>query len=116
MKGHDLYPGLFLTTLGVGGCILASRLGLGTMGSPGAGLIPFAIAAVLALMAAGMVAGKIHMPSLPNLWHSQLLYAAAPRRERRAVHIAPIPAQALLHCPAMDREIPAESKLTRGQS
>lgn len=59
MKRYDIYPGLFLMAVGIGGCILASRLGLGTMHSPGAGLIPFGVAAILALMSAGIVAGSL---------------------------------------------------------
>ena len=59
MNQYDLYPGLLLTAVGVGACILASRLGLGSMYSPGAGLIPFGTAAVLALMSAGMVVGSL---------------------------------------------------------
>ncbi len=59
MKRYDLYPALFLMALSVGGCILASRLGLGNMSSPGAGLIPFGTAAILALMSAGMIVGSL---------------------------------------------------------
>jgi hypothetical protein len=59
VKHYDLYPGLFLMAVSIGGCILASRLGLGTLHSPGAGLIPFGTAAILALMSAGMVAGSL---------------------------------------------------------
>ena len=59
MKHYDLYPGLFLMAVSIGGSILALRLGLGSMHSPGAGLIPFGTAAILALMSAGMVVGSL---------------------------------------------------------
>jgi hypothetical protein len=59
VKHYDLYPGLFLMAVSIGGCILASRLGLGSMHSPGAGLIPFGTAAILAMMSAGMVVGSL---------------------------------------------------------
>jgi hypothetical protein len=59
MKRYDFYPGLFLAVVSIGGCILASRLGLGSMYNPGAGLIPFGTAAILALMSLGMVVGSL---------------------------------------------------------
>ena len=59
MKHYDLYPGLFLIAVSIGGCVLSMRLGLGTMHSPGAGLIPFGTAALLALMSGGMVVGGV---------------------------------------------------------
>ena len=50
MRNYNLFSGLFLTTLSIGACVKAYRLGIGSGGSPGPGLIPFAIAALLTLM------------------------------------------------------------------
>jgi putative tricarboxylic transport membrane protein len=50
MRNYNLFSGLFLTALSIGACVKAYRLGLGSGGSPGPGLIPFAVAALLGLM------------------------------------------------------------------
>ncbi len=55
MKHYDFCAGLFLMGVSFGTCILASRLGLGDIHNPGAGLIPFGAAALLGLMSIGMV-------------------------------------------------------------
>jgi hypothetical protein len=51
----NFFSGLFLMVLGVGACIMAYRLGFGDINSPGPGLIPFGIAALMGLMSLGMV-------------------------------------------------------------
>jgi putative tricarboxylic transport membrane protein len=50
MRNYNLFSGLFLTALSIGASVKAYRLGLGSASSPGPGLIPFAIAALLGLM------------------------------------------------------------------
>ena len=55
MRKYDLFSGLFLMLLGIGTCILAYQLGLGRIGHPGTGLIPFGTAALLGLMSIGLV-------------------------------------------------------------
>ena len=55
MKRYDLFSGLFLMLLSIGTCILAYQLGLGRIGHPGTGLIPFGTAALLCLMSVGLV-------------------------------------------------------------
>lgn len=54
MRKHDFIPGLFFLLLGAGTCIMAYRLKLGTIREPGAGLIPFGVAAILAVMSLGL--------------------------------------------------------------
>ena len=54
MKVFDVYAALFLTALSMGACILAYRLGLGSIHNPGSGLIPFGVAAILGLMSIGL--------------------------------------------------------------
>jgi putative tricarboxylic transport membrane protein len=55
LKIYDLYSALFLTILGISTCILAYRLGLGSIHNPGPGLIPFGVAALLGLMSIGLL-------------------------------------------------------------
>lgn len=55
MNKYDSLSGLFLMAASIGTCIMAHRLGLGNIGTPGSGLIPFGIAALLGLMSIGMV-------------------------------------------------------------
>ena len=50
MTNRDAISGLFLTLLSAGTCIMAYRLRLGTGSTPGPGLAPFGIAALLGLM------------------------------------------------------------------
>jgi len=50
MRNYNLFSGAFLAVVSVGVCVRAYRLGLGTGGQPGPGLIPFATAALLGLM------------------------------------------------------------------
>lgn len=51
----DVYAALFLTVLSGVTCILAYRLSLGSVHNPGAGLIPFGVAALLGLMSVGLL-------------------------------------------------------------
>ncbi len=55
MKAYDFGCGLFLTALSITVCALAYRLGLNEIGNPGAGLIPFGVAALLGLMSLGLM-------------------------------------------------------------
>jgi hypothetical protein len=55
LKIYDVYAALFLTILSMGSCILAYRLGLGSIHNPGAGLIPFGVAALLVFMSIGLL-------------------------------------------------------------
>jgi putative tricarboxylic transport membrane protein len=55
LKIYDVYSALFLTILSMGTCILAYRLRLGSIRNPGAGLIPFGVAALLGLMSIGLL-------------------------------------------------------------
>jgi putative tricarboxylic transport membrane protein len=55
MKVYDFACGLFLTALSIAVCGLAYRLGLNQVSNPGAGLIPFGVAALLGLMSLGLV-------------------------------------------------------------
>ncbi|HVP76804.1 MAG TPA: tripartite tricarboxylate transporter TctB family protein [Thermodesulfobacteriota bacterium] len=55
LKIYDTYAALFLTVLGGVTCILAYRLSLGSIHNPGAGLIPFSVAALLGLMSIGLL-------------------------------------------------------------
>lgn len=59
MKAQDFYSGLFLLGVSTAACIVASRLGLGNINEPGAGLIPFGVAAILGLMSIGMIIGNL---------------------------------------------------------
>lgn len=54
MKHDDLFSGLFLLILSAGVCLMAYRLGLGSISIPQAGLIPFLTAALLGLMSLGL--------------------------------------------------------------
>jgi putative tricarboxylic transport membrane protein len=54
LKIYDLYSALFLTILGISTCVLAYRLGLGSIRNPGPGLIPFGVAVLLGLMSIGL--------------------------------------------------------------
>jgi putative tricarboxylic transport membrane protein len=54
MKKYDFLSGLFLMILSIGVCLMADRLGLGNIYNPGAGLIPFGVAALLGLMSIGL--------------------------------------------------------------
>ena len=54
MRKYDLVSGLFFLFLGVATCAMAYRLKLGTVREPGAGLIPFGVAALLGLMSIGL--------------------------------------------------------------
>jgi hypothetical protein len=57
MSGRqDIASGVVLTALSAGACVVASQLGLGSLGNPGAGSIPFGIAALLGSMSIGLVA------------------------------------------------------------
>jgi len=51
---YDVYSALFLTILSAVTCILAYRLSLGSIHNPGAGLIPFGVAALLGFMSIGL--------------------------------------------------------------
>jgi len=53
VKRGDAAASLFLVALSLFTCLLARRLGLGEVHSPGAGLIPFGAAALLGVMALG---------------------------------------------------------------
>ncbi len=53
---HDVVSGLALAGLSAGACVIAYRMGLGSMGSPAPGSIPFGIAALLGLMSLGLMA------------------------------------------------------------
>ena len=55
MKIYDVYSALFLTALSAATCLLARRLGLGSIHNPGAGLIPFGVAALLGFMSIGLL-------------------------------------------------------------
>lgn len=55
MKIYEFYSALFLTILSMGTCILAYRLGLGSIRNPAAGLIPFGVAVLLGLMSIGLL-------------------------------------------------------------
>jgi putative tricarboxylic transport membrane protein len=55
LKIYDVYSALFLTILSTGACILAYRLRLGSIHNPGAGLIPFGVAALLGFMSIGLL-------------------------------------------------------------
>ncbi|HUL23458.1 MAG TPA: tripartite tricarboxylate transporter TctB family protein [Thermodesulfobacteriota bacterium] len=55
MKTYDVYVASFLTALSGVTCILAYRLSLGSIHNPGAGLIPFGVAALLGLMSIGLL-------------------------------------------------------------
>ena len=55
MKKYDLFSGLFLILLSVGTCVMAYRLRLGDMYTPGPGLIPFGVAVLLGLMSLGLI-------------------------------------------------------------
>ena len=50
MRNYNLFSGVFLAVLSTGACIKAYRLGLGTAGHPGPGLIPFGVSGLLGLM------------------------------------------------------------------
>jgi putative tricarboxylic transport membrane protein len=50
MRNYNLFSGLFLTALSIGASVKAYFLGLESASSPGPGLIPFAISALLGLM------------------------------------------------------------------
>ena len=54
MKRHDFMWGLFFLFIGIGTCVMAYRYKLGTIREPGAGLIPFGVAALLGLMSIGL--------------------------------------------------------------
>jgi putative tricarboxylic transport membrane protein len=55
LKLYDVYSALFLTILSMGTCILAYRLRLGSIHNPGAGLMPFGVAALLGFMSVGLI-------------------------------------------------------------
>ncbi len=55
MKIYDVYSALFLTILSGVTCIFAYRLSLGSIYNPGAGLIPFGVAALLGFMSIGLL-------------------------------------------------------------
>ncbi len=55
MRIYDVYSALFLTALSAATCLLAHRLGLGSIHNPGAGLVPFGVAALLGLMSIGLL-------------------------------------------------------------
>ena len=55
MRKHDYVWGLFFLFIGLGVCIMAYRLKIGTVREPGAGLVPFGAAALLGLMSIGLV-------------------------------------------------------------
>jgi len=55
LKIHDVYSASFLTMLSAATCILAYRLSLGSIHNPGAGLIPFGVAALLGFMSIGLL-------------------------------------------------------------
>ena len=55
MKIYDVTSALFLTILSMGTCILAYRLRLGSIHNPGAGLMPFGVAALLGFMSVGLL-------------------------------------------------------------
>jgi putative tricarboxylic transport membrane protein len=55
VKIYDVCSALFLAILSMGTCILAYRLRLGSIHNPGAGLIPFGVAALLGLMSIGLL-------------------------------------------------------------
>ncbi len=67
MRKLDIISGLFLLAVGGGVCLLAYRLGLGSVWEPGAGLIPFGAAALLVLMSLGQflkaLAGQVRARS-----------------------------------------------------
>ena len=52
---YDIYSALFLTIISGVTCLLAYRLSLGSIHNPGAGLIPFGVAALLGLMSIGLL-------------------------------------------------------------
>jgi putative tricarboxylic transport membrane protein len=52
---YDAFSGAALAIVGSGASLLAYELGLGDLREPGTGLIPFAVAALLALMSLGLV-------------------------------------------------------------
>ena len=54
MRKLDLISGLFFLFIAVVTCAMAYRLELGTVREPGAGLIPFGVAALLGLMSMGL--------------------------------------------------------------
>lgn len=54
MKNYDFLSGIFLMILSIGACLMAYRLRLGNISNPGAGLIPFGVAALLGLMSIGL--------------------------------------------------------------
>lgn len=55
LKIYDIYSALFLTALSGVTCLLAYRLGLGSIHNPGAGLIPLGVAALLGVMSIGLL-------------------------------------------------------------
>ena len=54
MKKYDFLSGIFLMILSVGVCLMAYQLRFGNISNPGAGLIPFGVAALLFLMSIGL--------------------------------------------------------------
>jgi len=54
MKRNDFLSGIFLMILSLGVCLMAYQLRLGNISNPGAGLIPFGVAALLFLMSIGL--------------------------------------------------------------
>ncbi len=55
MKWPDIFASAFLTALAAAASVGAYRLGLGDVHNPGSGFMPFATAALLALMALGQL-------------------------------------------------------------
>jgi len=55
MRRHDWVWGLFFLLVGMGACVMAYRIKMGTIREPGAGLVPFGAAALLGLMSIGLV-------------------------------------------------------------
>ena len=64
LKIYDVSSALFLTILSMGACILAYRLRLGSIHNPGAGLIPFGVAALLGFMSIGLLLRGLFRPSV----------------------------------------------------
>jgi hypothetical protein len=54
MTQKDFFPAIFLLVLAVGACVMAYNMKLGTVQEPGAGLVPFGVAALLGLMSLGL--------------------------------------------------------------
>ncbi|RJR43968.1 MAG: tripartite tricarboxylate transporter TctB family protein [Desulfobacteraceae bacterium] len=55
MTQKDFFPAVFLLFLAVGACVMAYNMKLGTVHEPGAGLVPFGVAALLGLMSLGLL-------------------------------------------------------------